>query len=42
MGYYKTAKICYNYTKLSVITQAATAMLAKANQQPQQVLSLLQ
>ena len=30
------------YTKLSVITQAATAMLAKANQQPQQVLSLLQ
>jgi len=31
-----------NYTKLSVITQAATAMLAKANQQPQQVLTLLQ
>ncbi|MBP1763312.1 MAG: flagellin domain protein [Firmicutes bacterium] len=30
------------YTKLSVITQAATAMLAKANQQPQQVLTLLQ
>ncbi|HMM21748.1 MAG TPA: flagellin [Selenomonadales bacterium] len=30
------------YTKLSVITQAATAMLAQANQQPQQVLKLLQ
>ncbi len=30
------------YTKLSVITQAATAMLAKANTQPQQVLTLLQ
>jgi flagellin len=30
------------YTKLSVITQAATAMLAKANSQPQQVLTLLQ
>jgi flagellin len=30
-----------DYTKLSVITQAATAMLAQANQQPQQVLSLL-
>ena len=29
------------YTKLSVITQAATAMLAQANQQPQQVLQLL-
>lgn len=29
------------YTKLSVITQAATAMLAQANQQPQQVLTLL-
>lgn len=31
-----------NYTKLSTITQAATAMLAQANQQPQQVLKLLQ
>ncbi len=31
-----------NYTKLSVLTQAATAMLAQANQQPQQVLKLLQ
>lgn len=31
-----------NYTKLSVINQAATAMLAQANQLPQQVLSLLQ
>ena len=30
------------YTKLSVINQAATAMLAQANQQPEQVLSLLQ
>jgi flagellin len=30
------------YTKLSVITQAATAMLAQANQQPQTVLKLLQ
>ena len=30
------------YTKLSVINQAATAMLAQANQQPQQVLQLLQ
>lgn len=30
------------YTKLSVITQAATSMLSKANQQPQQVLTLLQ
>ncbi|HWQ62497.1 MAG TPA: flagellin [Negativicutes bacterium] len=29
------------YTKLSVISQAATAMLAQANQQPQQVLTLL-
>ncbi len=30
------------YTNKSVLNQAATAMLAKANQQPQQVLSLLQ
>ncbi|MDR3562177.1 MAG: flagellin [Negativicutes bacterium] len=30
-----------NYSKLSVISQAATAMLAQANQQPQQVLTLL-
>ncbi len=30
------------YTKLSVINQAATAMLAQSNQLPQQVLSLLQ
>lgn len=29
------------YTQLSVVTQAATAMLAQANQQPQQVLQLL-
>ncbi|MDU4961063.1 MAG: flagellin [Sporomusaceae bacterium] len=36
------ATVMAEYTKLSVITQAATAMLAKANQQPQQVLTLLQ
>ena len=30
-----------NYTKLSVLNQAATAMLAQANQLPQQVLTLL-
>lgn len=30
------------YTKNNVLSQAATAMLAQANQQPQQVLSLLQ
>lgn len=36
------AKEMAEYTKLSVITQAATAMLAKANQQPSQVMSLLQ
>lgn len=30
-----------NYTKLNVLNQAATAMLAQANQLPQQVLSLL-
>ncbi|HWR07941.1 flagellin [Sporomusa sp.] len=31
-----------NYTKLSTLNQAATAMLAQANQLPQQVLTLLQ
>ena len=36
------AKEMAEYTKLSVITQAATAMLAKANQQPSQVMNLLQ
>ncbi|WP_094606102.1 hypothetical protein SPSIL_007720 [Sporomusa silvacetica DSM 10669] len=36
------ASVMAEYTKLSVITQAATAMLAKANSQPQQVLTLLQ
>lgn len=36
------ASVMAEYTKLSVITQAATAMLAQANQQPQQVLTLLQ
>lgn len=30
-----------NFTKLNVLSQAATAMLAQANQQPQQVLQLL-
>jgi len=36
------ATVMAEYTKLSVITQAATAMLSKANSQPQQVLTLLQ
>jgi flagellin len=36
------ASVMAEYTKLSVVTQAATAMLAKANSQPQQVLTLLQ
>jgi Flagellin and related hook-associated proteins len=36
------ASVMAEYTKLSVITQAATAMLSKANSQPQQVLTLLQ
>ncbi|SDE48653.1 flagellin [Sporomusa acidovorans] len=36
------ASVMAEYTKLSVATQAATAMLAKANSQPQQVLTLLQ
>ena len=31
-----------NYTKNNILVQAATAMLAQANQQPQSVLSLLQ
>ncbi|MBP3889445.1 MAG: hypothetical protein J6F30_17605 [Cellulosilyticum sp.] len=30
-----------NYTQVSVLTQAATSMLAQANQRPQQVLQLL-
>ena len=36
------AKEMTNYTKYNIITQAATAMLAQANQVPQSVLSLLQ
>jgi flagellin len=31
-----------NYSKLSILTQTANAMLAQANKQPQQVLQLLQ
>ena len=36
------AKEMMNYTKMNVLTQAAQAMLAQANQQPQSVLQLLQ
>ena len=36
------AKEMMNYTKLNVLTQAAQAMLAQANQQPQSILQLLQ
>lgn len=36
------AKEMMNYTKNNILTQAATAMLAQANQQPQSVLQLLQ
>ena len=35
------AKEMMNFTKNNIISQAATSMLAQANQQPQQVLSLL-
>jgi flagellin len=35
------AKEMMNFTKNNILTQAATAMLAQANQQPQSVLSLL-
>ena len=35
------AKEMMNYTKMNVLTQAAQAMLAQANQQPQSVLQLL-
>ena len=31
-----------NYTNLQVVSQAATAMLAQANERPSQVLQLLQ
>ncbi len=36
------AKEMMEYTKNNILSQAATSMLAQANQQPQQVLSLLQ
>lgn len=36
------AKEMMEYTKMSILSQAATAMLAQANQQPQGVLQLLQ
>ncbi len=36
------AKEMMNYTKMNILTQAAQAMLAQANQQPQQILQLLQ
>ena len=36
------AKEMMSYTKMNVLTQAAQAMLAQANQQPQSVLQLLQ
>jgi flagellin len=35
------AKEMMNYTKLSILQQASTAMLAQANQSPQGVLQLL-
>jgi flagellin len=35
------AKVTTNLAKSQIIQQAATAMLAQANQQPQTVLSLL-
>ena len=36
------AKEMTNYTKMNILTQAAQAMLAQANTQPQQILQLLQ
>ena len=36
------AKEMMEYTKQNVLTQAAQAMLAQANQQPQSILQLLQ
>ena len=36
------AKEMMEYTKKNVLTQAAQAMLAQANQQPQSILQLLQ
>ena len=36
------AEAMTNYTQESVLSQAATAMLAQANNRPQQVMSLLQ
>ncbi|WP_338107799.1 flagellin [Neomoorella thermoacetica] len=35
------AKEMMNFTRNNIIAQAATAMLAQANQMPQQVLQLL-
>ena len=35
------AKEMMEFTKMNILTQAATAMLAQANQQPQAVLQLL-
>jgi flagellin len=36
------AKEMMEFTKQNILSQAATAMLAQANQQPQSVLKLLQ
>ena len=36
------AKEMMNYTKMNILSQAAQAMLAQANQQPQNILQLLQ
>ena len=36
------AKEMMNYTQMNILTQAAQAMLAQANQQPQAILQLLQ
>jgi flagellin len=35
------AKEMMEFTRLNILTQASNAMLAQANQQPQQVLQLL-
>ena len=35
------AKEMMNYTKMNILSQAAQAMLAQANQQPQNILQLL-
>jgi flagellin len=36
------AKEMMEYTKMTILTQSAQAMLAQANQQPQAILQLLQ